>query len=451
MKTVPTTVRPQAQQRRTPEQAFLPAALEVQVTPPSPLGRRLLWSLLLLLVSVIAWSFWARIDIVASAPGKVVPGGRVKVVQAFESGVVSALHVTDGDHVEEGDLLLELDPTEAAARLQQIDGEIEATRQHLERLTRLKLHIGSGSKSSGETVEPGKLNEAHYTLLVHELREHATRLAQISGEREQRETELRSVKDRTAALRDILELISERGKAVEQLATVGHIATEAWLKVEQERREMEAELTALDGQQETLRATVSSLDRTRASYRASRLREVTDELASTIRQLARLHHDQAAARLRLERHRLLAPVSGYVQQLALHTVGGVATPAQELLRIVPDEDELEIEASVLNRDSAEVQPGMPAVVKVQAYPFTRHGTLQAEIISLSADALADQALGLVYTARVRLGSMADPARRPLRLEPGMAVTVEIHTGRRRVIELLLNPLVRALMEAGRER
>jgi len=442
---------PHGATRRTPELAFLPAALELQTTPPSPVGRWLLWSLLLLLVATLGWSVWARIDIVASAPGKVVPGGRVKVVQAFTSGVVSALHVVDGDHVERGGLLIEFDSTEATARMHQVDDAVEATRQQLERLTRLKMNIGSGSSDAAETVARGGLDETQHALLAEELREYALRLMQIAGERELRETELRTLSARATALRDVLALITRRSKALEQLAAVGHVATEVWLKVEQERRTMEAELTGLDGQRKTLHSALSNLDRKRASYRASRLRELTDGMAASKRELASLRQEQTAARLRLERHRLRSPVSGHVQQMALHTVGGVATPAQELLRIVPDDDNLEIEASVLNRDSAEVRPGMPAVVKVQAYPFTRYGTLPAEIAALSADALVDQALGLVYTARVKLDPKTDPAQRTLRLEPGMAVTVEIHTGQRRVIELLLNPLVRALKEAGRER
>jgi hemolysin D len=439
---------PSAPLLRRQELAFLPAALELQATPPSPLGRKLLWSLLLLLATVLGWSVWARIDIVTTAPGQVIPSGRVKLVQPFEPGVVAAIHVRDGDRVEQGQLLVELDSTEPGALLRQVEDELDATRQQLERLARLRRSLESGGRDEGERAGLGRAQAA---LLVHERDEHRARLARLAGERRQREAELETVAARLAGLRDVLALVTRRSTAHAQLATVGHVATEAWLKVEQERRSLEAELGALEGNRRSLATALVTLDRTRDAYLAERLREVTDAQVTATRQLATLEQEQARAEARLARHRLTAPVSGRVQQLAVHTLGGVVTPAQELLRIVPDDGQLEIEARVLNRDSAEVHAGMPAVVKIDAYPFTRHGTLAAEIVALSADALADQALGLVYLARVRLADIAGQGQPNLHLEPGMAVTVEIRTGERRVIELLLNPLVRAMKEAGRER
>lgn len=433
---------------RRQELAFLPAALELQATPPSPIGRALLWSLLLLLAAVLGWSVWARIDIVATATGRVIPSGRVKLVQPFEPGVVAAIHVRDGDRVEQGTLLVELDPTEPGAQLRQIEDELAATGEQLERLVQLRRFIEHGDR---DMQDSSGLGDAQAALLAHERDEHRARLARFAGERRQREAELETVTARLTGLRDVLTLVTRRSTAHEQLAAVGHVATEAWLKVEQERRGMAAELAALEGSQRSLATALVTLDRTRDAYLAERLREVTDAQVVAGRQLATLTQERARARARLARHRLTAPVSGRVQQLAVHTLGGVVTPAQELLRIVPDDGQLEIEARVLNRDSAEVHAGMPAVVKIDAYPFTRHGTLAAEIVALSADALADQALGLVYLARVRLADLAANVQPNLHLEPGMAVTVEIRTGERRVIELLLNPLVRAMKEAGRER
>jgi hemolysin D len=439
---------PPAPLPRRQELAFLPAALELQATPPSPLGRKLLWSLLLLLATVLGWSVWARIDIVVTAPGQVIPSGRVKLVQPFEPGVVAAIHVRDGDRVEQGQLLVELDPTEPGALLRQVEDELAATREQLTRLAQLRRFI---EHSSHDLQDSPGLGNAQAALLAHERDEHRARLARFAGERRQREAELETVAARLDGQRNVLTLVTQRSTAHEQLAAVGHVATEAWLKVEQERRGMAAELAALEGNQRSLTTALVTLDRTRDAYLAERLREVTDAQVTATRQLAALEQERARAAARLARHRLAAPVSGRVQQLAVHTLGGVVTPAQELLRIVPDDGQLEIEARVLNRDSAEVRAGMPAVVKIDAYPFTRHGTLAAEIVALSADALADQALGLVYLARVRLAAVAGQGQPNLHLEPGMAVTVEIRTGERRVIELLLNPLVRAMKEAGRER
>ncbi len=434
-------------QRTGIEQAFLPASLELQTTPPSPIGRWLLWSLLLLLVAVLAWSCWARIDIVASASGKTVPGGQVKVVQTFERGVIEAIHVRDGDHVERGDMLVELDATEAVARTRQIENALETVRSRGARLDHLRVFVAQDFAAALEHAPlPDKGED---TLLAREKAQHTTRLAQFAGQREQHKEELNTVTVRIEGLRSIHDLVAQRGAALEKLSNVGHVSTEAWLKVAQELRGVETELAALDGRRRTLLAAIDNLDRGRDAYLAERLRDITDASLAAGREQAKLEQDLSAARVSLDRHRLVAPVSGRIQQLAVHTIGGVVTPAQELLRIVPTGDELEIEARVLNRDIGEVRSGMPAVIKLQAYPFTRYGTLAAQVVALSADAISDPALGLVYGARVRLTD--DAGGHPLRIEPGMAATVEIRIGERRVIELLLNPLLRALKEAGRER
>ncbi len=433
--------------RRT-ELAFLPASLELQNTPPSPIGRAMLWALLLLLASAAAWSFWARIDIVASATGKVVPGSRVKVVQPFEHGTVASIHVREGDQVARGDLLIELDATEANARERLIEQRLEALRARQMRLAGLRRFVAAEPDPEGLPIEPEDTDER--LLLLRERNQHTARLAQFDGQRIQLGDELDTVTARIDGLRGVAELVAQRGEALATLARVGHVATEAWLKVTQEQRGMETELAALEGQRRTLHSAMRNIERAREAYLTERLRELTDAELAAQRERAALEQELAAARHRLQRHRLHAPVAGRVQQLATHTIGGVVAPAQELLRIVPVGDELEIEAHVLNRDAGEVHPGMPAVVKLQAYPFTRYGTLTAQVVALSADALSDRAQGLVYKARVRLLA-DDPGTRPeMRLAPGMAATVEIRIGERRVIELLLNPLVRALKEAGRE-
>jgi hemolysin D len=435
-------------QRPRIEHAFLPASLELQATPPSPLGRWLLWSLLLVLVATVAWSCWARIDIVASAGGKVVPGGKVKVVQAFEPGVIETIHVRDGEEVRRGDPLVDLDATEALARVRQIENDLASVTAQRSRLGRLREFIAGGPGTSAPITR--QLDDAQHALLGREQAQHAARLAQFTGQRQQHREELNTVAARIDGLRGILELVAQRGDALETLSNVGHVSTEAWLKVAQEQRGVATELAVLEGRRRTLRTAIDNLDRDRDSYLAERLREITDAELVTQREQRSLAQELAAARARLHRHRLVAPVGGHVQQLAIHTLGGVVTPAQELLRIVPGDDELEIEALVLNRDIGEVRTGMSAVVKFQAYPFTRFGTLAARIEAISADAINDPALGLVYKARVRLVDERGSDHRIMRIEPGMTATVEIRIGERRVIELLLNPLLRAFQEAGRE-
>jgi len=143
---------------------------------------------------------------------------------------------------------------------------------------------------------------------------------------------------------------------------------------------------------------------------------------------------------------------GTVQKLAVHTVGGVVTPAQLLMVIVPRDNVLEVEAMLPNKDIGFVNPGQDAEVKVETFPFTKYGTLHGKITQVSSDAIQDEKLGLIYSIRVRLAKDALPVEnKTVRLTPGMAVMVEIKTGTRRVIEYFLSPLIQVGSESLRER
>ncbi|HEY5789287.1 MAG TPA: HlyD family type I secretion periplasmic adaptor subunit [Gammaproteobacteria bacterium] len=431
---------------------FLPAALELQRAPPSPLGRALLWSIAGLLVGAVAWAGWARIDIVASAPGRVIPSGQVKVVQSRDGGSVRRILVAEGQQVAAGELLVELDDTEAGVALRQVEhelAELGAERQRLERLL-----VGLEALDGGQpppAPEGVALPEAQARLLREELDEVGARLAELDSEGLRRRAELAAAEAQHGRLLALLPLVTRRAEALQRLDRERLAATQAWLEIEQERVGLEQASKVEASRQAVLRAGLAALERARAVLLGERRRQVSAQLAESSRRLALLGQQRLQQLERLARTRLVAPVAGRVQQLALHTVGGVVTPAQALLRIVPSGAALEVEARVLNRDVGHVRAGMPAEVKVEAFPFTRYGTLPASLAELAADARLDEGLGAVYIARVLLQQLPGPDDGPLRVTPGMAVTVEIRTGERTLLELLLSPLLKALQEAGRER
>ena len=192
----------------------------------------------------------------------------------------------------------------------------------------------------------------------------------------------------------------------------------------------------------------SSLTPCCAEFKRTRL----TELAAAETRAASLAREVAKAGKRTHQQRLTAPIDGTVQQLAVHTLGGVVTPAQQLLVIAPQNQPLEVEAWVENKDIGFVRVGQAAEVKVAAFPFTRYGTLPAQVVTLSHDAVPLEQGGLAYAARVSLERttiLVDGAQVPL--SPGMAVTVEIKTGTRRLLEYFFSPLVQAGQESARER
>lgn len=445
---------------------FLPAALEIQERPPSPTGRAILWSIMAFFVIALGWSLIGRIDIVATAQGRIIPSGRVKVIQPLEIGRVRAIHVAEGQAVGQGDVLIELDPTLSAAdrdRLMSERGTARLERARLRALVRaLQRQDGGASPADGADLpqldvsaltdmEPAAA-ALQQALLRTQWTELGARLAAIDADLEQRAAELAGVRAQVSKLQQTLPLITRRAGALQGLAARKLAAETQWLELEQERIGQQQDLESHRQRSIELAAAIAEARQRRSSAAAEFAGKVYTGLAETERRLAGLEQELIKAEQRTGLRTLTAPIDGVVQQLAVHTVGGVVTPAQELLRIVPQADGLEIEAWVLNRDIGFVRAGQVAEVKVETFPFTRYGTLPAEVIDVSGDAVTDEQHGLVYAARVLLNDAAiRVGDRLVRLTPGMAVTVEVKTGTRRLIEYVFSPLLRYRDEGLRER
>ncbi len=445
---------------------FLPAALEIQERPPSPIGRAILWSILAFFVIALVWSLIGRIDIVATAQGRIIPSGRVKLIQPLEIGRVRAIHVAEGQAVGQGDVLIELDPTLSAADRDRLASEYGAARLERARLRALigALQRKNDGASPADHADLPQLDVSALTdtepaaaalqqaLLRTQWTELGARLAAIDADLEQRAAELAGVRAQVSKRQQTLPLITRRAGALQDLAARKLVAETQWLELEQERIEQQQDLESHRQRSIELTAAIAEARQQRSSTEAEFAGKVYAELAETERRLAGLEQELIKAEQRTGLRTLTAPIDGIVQQLAVHTVGGVVTPAQELLRIVPQADGLEIEAWVLNRDIGFVGEGQAAEVKVETFPFTKYGTLAAEVIDVSGDAVTDERHGLVYAARVLLNDAAiQVGDRLVRLTPGMAVTVEVKTGTRRLIEYVLSPLLRYRDEGLRER
>jgi hemolysin D len=432
---------------RRAELEFLPAAQELRDTPPAAAGRALLWAIVGLLAGALAWAAASEVDIIAAAPGRIVPGGRSKLVQPFEAGMIRAIAVRDGDRVRSGQVLIELDDAAAAADASRIAEEAHQAQLDVERLRRLaELASTPAPPPEGETsgmIDP---------LLAARWRAHLGRLDSLEAEAEQRAAERATAQRQVDKLAALLPFLERRSQDHGLLA-------ERKLVAEQQHRDARQTLTETTEEIEVQRRRVAgaeaALQRVRAQIRETRaafVQTIAEQLSEAQRRVASLAQEQIKATARLRAHRLTAPVDGTVQQLAVHTVGGVVSPAQTLLVVVPDGESLEVEALLANRDAGFVAPGQAAEVKLDAFPFTRHGTVPAVVELLSRDAVPDDRLGLVYKARVRLAQnhLAHDGGQ-IALGPGLAATVEIRTGSRRVLDFVLSPLRQHLQEAGRER
>ena len=436
---------------------FLPAVLEVQETPPSPIGRAILWLLMLFFTVALVWAIVGRVDVVAVAPGKVIPSGRSKTVQPLEMGIITRILVTEGQQVRAGDVLVELDPTATAADQRRLEAEAITIRLQRARMQTL-LELAQSREVAIDALFPevrgadAQAIALQKSLLADELAEHVAGLAALDHGLERKTAELEVTRNLVRKYEATVPLIATRVAALQQLLDQQLAAEAEYLTLKQELVEHEHDLAAYRARLTEIEAAITEIREQRNVQVADFRSTVLNQLAEADRRLQSVEEELVKARQRSGLQKLIASIDGTVQQLAIHTVGGVVTPAQELMVVVPDNELLEVEAMLANRDIGFVREGQHATIKVDAFPFTKYGTLDGTVVHISRDAIADDQLGLVYALKVTLEEnqiMVDG--RPVRLTPGMAVTAEVTTGDRRLIEFFLSPLLRFKDESIRER
>jgi hemolysin D len=460
--------------RETDELAFLPAALEIVETPPSPIGRAIGLTIVALFCLALIWAAFGRVDIIASASGKIVPSGRVKLIQPFETGVIRGIHVHDGQRVKAGDVLIELDPTMTTAEAEHIRSDLIAAQLDIAR-----LRAGLGDSDDPDSVFQPPVGASANQIamerqfLFRQTEEYRAKLASLDGQRAQKEAE----RETTAALIDKLEaeepIITQRVDIRKFLADRELGSKITYLENLQQLTENQKDAAVQKSRLAEANAAVAAITETRAQAVAEFHRVLFGDLAEAERKAAGLGGDLAKAEKRTKLQILTAPVDGIVQQLSVHTVGGVVTPAQQLAVVVPSDTVLEVDALISNRDIGFVHVGQDARIKIDTFNFTRYGLLHGHVLSVSQDAIvrdvppdktkedrrgAEDASSepkgqeLSYAARVSLDRtqiQVDDA--PAELSPGMAVTVEVKTGSRAVLSYLLSPLLRYAHNSMHER
>jgi hemolysin D len=431
------------------EREFLPAALEIERTPPPFAARLLLWTLVLGVVGALVWAIVGEVDVVGIAPGRIVVVGHTKTVQAPEHAVVAAIRVTEGQHVDAGQVLVEFDRTAAGADRARLAADLAALETDRARL----LSLVALARGERDVTPVGDLWTGPARRRFEQQRaEYRAALAGIDAELRAARASHAGLAARIDQLAGTLPLVAEEAEAHRQLMGRGIVPRVRWLAVERERITVRQQLAALREERAAQAANIDALLERQRLLAAQYAARWAEELADVDTRLAGLREELAKAVRRLELATLSAPIAGRVQQLAVHTEGGVVTTAQPLLRIVPDDAMLEVEARVLDRDIGFVREGQRAVIKVDSFDFTRYGTLGGRLARLAREAVADEALGSCYLAHIVLDSaLFTVDGRQVGLSPGMQVTAEFKFGRRRVIEFLLSPLVRYRQESARER
>jgi hemolysin D len=460
--------------RRDEEIAFLPAALEIVERPPSPIGRAVGATIMVFFGIALVWSCLGQVGIVATAPGKIVPSGRSKVIQPFEIGVVRAIHVEDGQTVKAGDVLIELDPTINDAERRHAQSDLIAAQLDI---ARLQAALSDDPDPVTAFHPPQQASAVQIVtqrqFLITGTSEQHAKLAALDRQLSEKEAERATSQATINKIEALIPLLQqqvdirkilfdhETGSRLLYLQTLQTLVEQQQELLVQKSHYREADAAAA--------AIMASRDQAAEEYRRTHF----DDLVKAEAKSAGLAQELVKAEERTQLQRLTAPIDGVVQQLAVYTVGGVVTPAQALLVIVPTDTHLEIQARISNRDIGFVRAGQQVDIKIDTFPYTRYGLLHGEVESISADAVTSDeredktsqkvdagakdiddaaAKEPVYQARISFSpSRMEIDEKMIDLQPGMAVTAEIETGSRRIIGYLLSPLLRYEHEALRER
>ena len=473
-------VLPSAFSGELSDREFLAPVLEILETPASPVHLAFLWIICALVVVGLGWAYFGRVDIIATAQGKFQPTGRVKVIEPLDTGQVAAIRATNGSLVKKGDILVELDRSAAeadlvAAKDALASARVESLRRRVA-LAAAKAHAFSPLPAIDWPSDIARaLREREDRVLAADLGQLSATVASFEAQRAQKTAERKMLLQTIATQKNLVATLQQRVDMRTKLLESQSGAKSAVIDATETLQYQQTQLAMQEEQLASLSAGLDVIDRDSDKAVETFLSDDAQKLSDAERRAEDAREHVAKAEAVVDHLTLRAPIAGRVQSSVIVNVGQVVASGQEIMRVVPQDSTLEIEAYVLNRDIGFVSVGQEAVVKVESFPFTRYGSIKAHVIRIAKDAIpspdasaiegdparAANAAGyaggermqnLVFAVQLKPdvdGMSVDGVERPL--TSGMAVTVELKTGSRRMIEYLFSPLIEVASRAMRER
>jgi hemolysin D len=437
--------------------SFLPPSLEIMEKPPHPAAGWLLGIITAIVVTAMVWATLGKVDVISVAEGKIIPSGKVKEIQPYSHGMVAAILVTEGQRVEEGQILVELDMAQNQADVTRLLSERKAAEvkrnRRLGLVWLLRLPLGESVDDALVIDHPSLNGDRDNGLkLLEEYRAILFQRKGLESQLSEKQSELAVNQVLIKQYAENIPLAQTRLEAMRELydkkmaVLIEYMGAMAYLN------EQVFGLEAETRRSEQISAAIVSAESQLKSQVAQSLAQAMEELDELNRQLEAIEQELLKAKDLSDKQTLRSPVSGTVKGLTASTIGGIVTPAQVLMEIVPRGEILEVEAFLGNQDIGYVKVGQKAEIKVTTFPFTKYGVIDAEVTHVAEDATVDERSGLIYRLRLKLEKNSIEVNgREEPLMPGMAVTAEIATDKRRIIEYVLAPLLRMKDESLRER
>lgn len=416
---------------------FKPVIAEIEDTPQNPLGRSLLYIVISLMVFSVLWLCLAKVDVVVSSRGKVIPSGEIKILKPLETGVVSKISVKEGDRVKKGDILMRIDPSVSSVNLETKERELsninmsiarlkalgnEKNLQNIDSLSQDEKSLYLNQKNSYDNaLKQYKFNIEELNSLVKKSSDEIERLGLLLSKSDLRLNRLKSVKD-IIAYKDYEELQKENSDIKSRLSIAKNSKDEALSKLNSAKQELEI-------------------------FKQNSKSKYLDELIAKQKEANVIKAEINAYIFQSKQQLIKSPVDGYVGKLLINTEGGVVNTGESLLSIIPADQPLIIKATTLNKDIGFLKIGQKVAIKIDTFNFQKYGKLDGELVHIGNDAIEDEKLGEIYEIKVNpLKTSLEIDGEIKNIEPGMSVNAEIKVGKRRVIELFIYPVIRYLDE-----
>lgn len=435
---------------------FLPAVLEVQETPPSPIGRFIIWAIIVLLVLAICWASLSKVDIVAITRGKVVVSELSRPVNSAVTAEIIEVLVKEGMRVEKGQPLIKLNSLSLEAQLEENRLQQQINRLHIARLGLLyqnyldkpttnslpKILVNESPELAQQILEQllAEIDDDKYAKQVYHHNQEILK-AQIEDYQSQKEM-----------VESLLPIYDEQHNALESLYKKEMTSKDSLLEIKKKYLEAKFTVNSASAKVKEMKANYQQIDAQIKSYVANKVREVEQERIQKLNQNDVLAVQQKQLIALINQYTLKAPVTGTVESLVYRDAGAAVEAPQEVLKIVPENEKLSAEVWVNNRDVGFLIKNQHVTIKIDTFDFTRYGWLEGKLLYVSSDAIEDKDMGLVYKAVIELKKDALMVDGNLiHLEPGMSLVAEIRTGQRTVLSYLISPMLEALDDVGKQR
>ncbi|ABS51918.1 HlyD family type I secretion periplasmic adaptor subunit [Campylobacter hominis] len=416
---------------------FKPSIIEIEDRPQNPLGKTILWIVVTIFVFLVLWLVFAKIDIVVSGNGKVIPSGNIKILKPLENGIISKILVYEGQKVSKNEPLIIIDPSVSKVNLITQEEKLKALNFSIKRLELLSF--------SEKLQKDANLSSDEMNLYINQKQNFDESIDElnfkISGI-------LNSINGTQAEISKLSELKILADKRVKNLKNVRDIiASKDYEDALSKQIDLNSQIKSTNENLLALKSKLSETKKTLENFKTSQKAKFLDELLTKQKEAAEIKASINALNFQTKQQIVASPVDGYVGKLLIHTVGSSVSSGEELISIIPANEPLIISAKILNKDIGFLQNGQKVAIKVDTFNFQKYGKIDGELIHIGNDAIKDEKLGEIFEIKVKpkkLSLMVEGKEK--QIEPGMSVIAEVKVGKRRVIELFIYPIVKYLDE-----